>query len=214
MKMKNYTLFFVFGIAFMTNTQAQSFENIDWQGKKVPAMTIDVYQNSQVTEEAIKELFEKMGYYAKVSKGIFSYKSIKIKDIDNEPYDVLVKVERKNKQEKDASVVYMAMAKDYDNYVKHSSDKHLISDMKSFMSTFQTSANEKALLLAVKEQEGKAKNAEKKLSTLKEEKTNIENKIKKLEERKLENIKEIEKQEQEVENQNKALKLLMDRKNQ
>jgi hypothetical protein len=211
--MKKLAFFIFLGACILNKATAQSFENIDWQGKKVPAMAIDVYQSPAVTEQAVKELFEKMGYYAKVVKGILSYKSILIKDIDAKTaFDVLLKVEKKNKQEKDVSVVYLSMAKDYDNYIKQSSEKDLIEGMKSFATKFQNVADEKALELEIKDQEEKAKIAEKKLSTLKEEKASIENKIKKLEERKVENSNEIVRQEQEVENQRKALKILTDKK--
>jgi hypothetical protein len=200
--------FFVLQVSF-----AQNFEQIEWQGKKVPAISVDVYQNEAVTEVAIKEYFEKMGYNAKSAKGIYSYKGIRLKDIDAKTnYDVLIKVDRKSRQEKDASVVYMSMAKDYDNYIRSSSDDETIENLRKFVSNFQNLANEKALENEIKSQEEKTKSAEKKLAALKEEKTSIETKIKKLEEKKEENIKEIEKQEQEVENQTKALKILLEKR--
>jgi len=200
--------FFLFQVPY-----AQNFEQIEWQGKKVPAIAIDVYQNETVTEEAIKEYFEKMGYNAKSSKGIYAYKGIRLKDIDTKTnYDVLIKVDRKSRLEKDASIVYMSMAKDYDNYIRSSSDEETIDNLRKFVAHFQHLANEKALDNEIKSQEEKIKSADKKLASLKEEKTSIEAKIKKLEEKKEENIKEIEKQEQEVENQNKALKILMNKK--
>jgi hypothetical protein len=192
---------------------AQNFEQIEWQGKKVPAIAVDIYQNEAVTEVAIKEYFEKLGYNAKSAKGIYAYKGIRLKDIDTKTnYDVLIKVDRKSRLEKDASVVYMSMAKDYDNYIRSSSDDETVENLRKFVSNFQNLANEKALENEIKSQEEKTKSAEKKLVALKEEKTSIETKIKKLEEKKEENIKEIEKQEQEVENQTKALKILLEKK--
>lgn len=192
---------------------SQNFEQIDWQGKKVPAIAVDVYQNEAVTETAIKEYFEQLGYYAKSSKGIYAYKGIRLKDIDTKTnYDVLIKVDRKSRQEKDASIVYMSMAKDYDNYIRSSSDDEIIENLRKFVSNFQQLANEKALDNEIKSQEEKTKSAEKKLASLREEKASIETKIKKLEEKKEENLKEIEKQEQDVENQTKALKILQEKK--
>jgi len=186
----------------------QSFEEIDWQGKKVPAYTVDVYQNTDITEAAIKEKFMQMGYNPKISKGVLSYKLIKIAEIDNDPYDVLIRVDKKNRQSKDASVVYFSMAKDYDQYVRSSSDSELLSKIKTFTARFNEWATERALDMEIKEQESRIKSAEKKLKDLEDEKENVAEKIKKLEDRRKDNLKEIEKQKIEVESQHKALKLL------
>jgi len=211
--MRKYFLAFVVWTAGFHCVSAQNFDQIEWQGKKVPAIAVDVYQNESITEDAIRTYFEKLGYNAKSSKGIYAYKGIRLKDIDSKTnYDVLIKVDRKSRQEKDASIVYMSMAKDYDNYIRSSSDDELVENLRKFVSNFQKLANEKALDNDIKSQEDKSKAAEKKLNSLRDEKASIEQKIKKLEERKEELKKEIEKQEQDVENQNKALKLLMEKK--
>lgn len=209
--MKHFLTFLLF-MNFGNISYSQSFEDIEWQGKKVPAYTTDVYQSTAITEEAIKEKFIQMGYNPKIAKGILSFKAIKLSDIDNEPYDILIKVDKKSRQAKDASVVYFSMAKEYDQYVRSSSDAELLKKVKSFTERFQDWANERALDLDIKEQESRIKNAEKKLKELTEEKDNIAEKMKKLEERQKENIKELEKQKIEVESQHKALKILNDKK--
>jgi chromosome segregation ATPase len=199
-------------IAFPAIINAQSFDQIEWQGKKVPAMTTEIYQNANTTEAAIKEYFEKLGFFAKVQKGILSYKNIKLSDIDDDPYDVLIKIDRRSKQEKDASIVYFSMAKNYDQYIKNSSDDKLKKRVETFISEFKALANEKALNIEIKNQEEKSKSAEKKLKDFLEEKENMEQKIIKLTQQKEDKIKEIQKQEQEVENQKKALENLLEKK--
>jgi hypothetical protein len=191
---------------------AQSFEEIDWQGKKVPAYSIDVYQNSVVTEDAIKEQFIQMGFNPKILKGILNYRSIKISEIDSDPYDVLIRVDKKNKLAKDISVVYFSMAKNYDQYIHKYSDSAIINKMKGFAAKFQEWANAKALDIEIVQQESRIKTEDKKLKELIAEKDNIAEKIKKLEESQKINLKEIEKQKIEVESQKKALKLLSDKR--
>lgn len=210
--MKKILFIFIITAAVPVLLHAQTFDQIDWQGKKVPAMTIEVYQNESVTELAIREYFEKMGFYAKSQKGTDVYKNIKLSDIDDDPYDVLVKVERKSKREKDASIVYFAMAKNYDQYIKSSSDEKLKNRVETFINEFRKVADEKALNIEIKNQEEKSKSAEKQLKDLKEEADNLDQKILKLNEQKEEKKKEIEKQQQEVENQKKALENLLNKK--
>jgi hypothetical protein len=193
---------------------AQKFEEIDWQGKKVPAYSIDVYQSIGVTEESIKEHFLLMGYNPKILKGILNYKGIKLLDIDNEFYDVLIKVDKKDKLAKDISVVYFSMAKNYDQYVRSHSDSGLVNKMKKFAAKFKDWANEKALDISIVQQESRIKNAEKKLKELMDEKGNIIDRIKKLEETQKINLKEIEKQQLEVESQKKAMTILTEQKKQ
>jgi hypothetical protein len=209
--MKPVLFLFLFLNLFISSF-SQSFEEIDWQGKKVPAYTTDIYQSTEITEDAIKEKFIQMGYNPKIVKGILSYKAIKLSDIVEEPYDVLIKIDKKNKQSKDQSVVYFSMAKEYDQYVRSSSDPELLKKLRNFTQKFQEWANERALDLEIKEQESRIKNTEKKLKELTEEKENITEKIKKLEERQKDNLKELEKQQNEVESQHKALKILLEKK--
>jgi chromosome segregation ATPase len=210
--MRKQIIIALFITVLPTLLYAQSFEHIEWQGKKVPAMTIEVFQSESTTEAAIREYFEKMGHFAKIQKGIASYKNIKLSDIDDDPHDVLIKVDKRNKQEKDASIVYFAMAKNYDQYIKNSSDEKLKKRVEAFISEFRVVANEKALNIEIKNQEDRSKAADKKLKDLKEEKENLEQKIIKFNQQKEEKIKEIEKQEQEVDNQKKALENLLNKK--
>lgn len=191
---------------------AQSFEEIDWQGKKVPAYSIDVYQSVSITEEAIKEQFIQMGFNPKIMKGILNYRAIKIAEIDSDLYDVLIKVDKKNKLAKDISVVYLSMAKNYDQYINKYTDSGLVNKMKGFATKFQEWANAKALEVDILKQETRIKNEEKKLKELLFEKDNISEKILKLEESQKLNLKQIETQKIEVENQHKALKLLTDKR--
>jgi len=210
--MKKDLLLLLFTLLLPALINAQEFDQIEWQGKKVPAMTVEVYQNTNTTETAIKEYFEKLGFFAKPQKGILSYKNIKLSDIDDDPYDVLIKVDRRSKQEKDASIVYFSMAKNYDQYIKKSSDAKLLKRAETFINEFKLLANEKALQIEIKNQQDKTKNAEKKLKELNEEKESMEQKIIKLTQQKEEKIKDIQKQEQEVDNQKKALENLLGKK--
>ncbi|MFN5333990.1 MAG: hypothetical protein ACK5BV_02230 [Bacteroidota bacterium] len=210
--MKKILLNLLLIILLANTTIAQSYDHIEWQGKKVPSFTIEVYQNESITESAIKDYFEKMGFYAKKQKGISSYKEIQLAEIDSELHDVLVKVERKSKQEKDVSVVYFSMAKNYDQYISSTSDDQLIKKVKKFLNGFRELANEKALAIEIKNQEEKSKSAEKKLTELQVEKENLEQKILKLTQQKEDKIKEIDSQNQELENLKKALDNLIKKK--
>jgi hypothetical protein len=198
-------------ILTIQSVQAQNFEDIDWQGKKVPALVTEVYQNEAITETAIKGKLLEMGFNPKEVKNILFYKSIILNDIEKESNDVLIKVERKNKQSKDVSIVYFSMAKNYDQYISLTSNRELIDKMKRFTENFHTWANERALEIEIEEQTERVKDAEKKLKELSDEKESIAQKLIKLEEQKTENLKAFEKQKQEADNQKKALEILKEK---
>ncbi|MBU6158621.1 MAG: hypothetical protein KGP35_06270 [Bacteroidetes bacterium] len=207
----NKGLFTFLAIMLIQAVQAQNFEDIEWQGKQVPAIMTEVYQSIEITETAIKAKLLEMGFNSKEVKNILFYKGIVLNEIEKEPYDVLIKVERKSKQIKDVSVIHFSMAKNYDQYISLTSNQELIGKMKKFTENFHLWANERALEIEIEEQAARIKSADKKLKELGEEKENLEQKLIKLEEQKTENLKAYEKQKQEVENQKKALEILKEK---
>lgn len=198
-------------LLMLQTLQAQNFEDIEWQGKQVPALMTEVYHSEEITEKAIQSKLLEMGFNAKEVKNVLFYKGIVLNDIEKEPYDVLIKVEKKSKQIKDVSVIHFSMAKNYDQYISLTSNQELIGKMKKFTENFHIWSNELALEIEIEEQTARIKAADKKLKELAVEKENMEQKLAKLEEQKNENLKAFEKQQQEVENQKKALEILKEK---
>lgn len=193
---------------FVQYSFAQSFGELEWQKKKIPAVVTEIPQVAGVTEDAIRQKLTQLGYNAKETKGVYVYKGIRIPEISNETFDVLLRVERKGRREKDASVVYFAVSRGYENYVKESDDAELTGKIKQYCNNFSVWAEAAALEVAIKEQENQVKSAEKKLVDYNDESENLQKRKKKLEEDIEENKKNIEKQKTELENQKKALDIL------
>ena len=206
MKKQIYTLLACLLVTYFAD--AQSSGELEWQKKKIPATVLEVPYTASVTEDAIRQKFSQMGYSAKESKGVYSYKAVRIPEIMEETFDVLLKVERKSRKEKDESVVYFVVARGGDNYVKATDDAVLIAKIKQYCLGFIPLAEAQSLEVEIKGQEDKVKSTEKKLRDYEDESSSLEKRKKKLEEDIEENKKNIEKQKVEVDNQKKALDVL------
>lgn len=206
MKKQIYTLLACLLVTYFAD--AQSSGELEWQKKKIPATVLEVPYTASVTEDAIRQKFSQMGYSAKESKGVYSYKAVRIPEIMEETFDVLLKVERKSRKEKDESVVYFVVARGGENYVKATDDAVLIAKIKQYCLGFIPLAEAQSLEVEIKGQEDKVKSTEKKLRDYEDESSSLEKRKKKLEDDIEENKKNIEKQKLEIENQKKALDVL------
>ncbi|QNA44098.1 hypothetical protein [Lacibacter sediminis] len=191
---------------------AQAYGELEWQKKKIPAMITEVPYSASITEDAIRQKFSQMGYSAKESKDVYTYKAVRIPEISDETFDILLKVERKSRKEKDESNVYFIVSRGYENYVKGTDDAVFIAKIKQYCLGFIPLAEAQALEVEIKSQEDKVKSNEKKLRDYEDESGSLEKRLKKLQDDIEENKKNIEKQKSEVENQKKALDVLRARR--
>lgn len=206
--MKKITILLTALFLFSLNSHAQSFGEMEWQKKKIPAVLTEVPQSASVTEDAIKQKLSQLGYNGKETKGVYVFKAIRIPEISDETFDVLLSIERKSRKEKDASIVYFAVSRGYENYVKADDDPVLVSKIKQYCLNFLPWAEAQALEVDIKNQEDKVKSSEKKLQDYQDDSESLQKKLKKLQDDIEENKKNIEKQKTEVENQRKALEIL------
>jgi hypothetical protein len=206
MKKQIYTLLVCLLITLAAG--AQSFGELEWQKKKIPAMVMELPYTASVTEDAIRQKFSQMGYSAKESKGVYTYKAVRIPEISEETLDILLRVERKSRKEKDESNVYFIVSRGNENYVKNTDDAVLIAKIKQYCLGFIPLAEAQALEVEIKDQEDKVKSNEKKLRDYEDESGSLEKRLKKLQDDIEDNKKNIEKQKVEVENQKKALDVL------
>ena len=206
MKKQIYTL--LASLLVTMYASAQTFGDLEIQKKKIPAIINEIPYTASVTEDAIRQKFSQMGYSAKESKGVYTYKGVRIPDISEETLDVMLKVERKSRKEKDESNVYFIVSRGNENYIKSTDDPVYLERVKQYCRTFLPLAEAQALEVEIKGQEDKVKSNEKKLRDYEDESGSLERKKKKLEDDIEENKKNIEKQKGEVENQKKALDVL------
>lgn len=169
-------------ISFFTYGQAYE-SSIQYDKKKQQAIALDYSFRPEAVENAILQKLSRMGYKAKEEKGILNrdkgflvYKNIFITDISNERMDYLVKVERRNRKEKDESVLYFIMLR-HDRNALSDMDAAAVGKVKSFLHNLLPEVEAADLELQIKSQEEVVARAEKKLRDLKEEQSVLEKKL-------------------------------------
>ena len=132
----------------------------------------------------IKNKLKSEGYKADNSKGYLVYRNIRPQYLDStEAQDVLFKIDRKSRKEKDKSLVTMISAKaglipeDKVKGAKTVADIEPSPNAIPFINSFQSSVNLQAYNLAVSDQEDVVSKAEKKLKSLQDDSAKLVKKI-------------------------------------
>jgi hypothetical protein len=178
-------------IAVCAVAQAQSYTGTaDYKKMSRQAIFNEVPFADKVTEAAIQDSLEKLGYKPKESKGFMVYKGVKISSLSNEPLDIYISVERKSKKEKEVSVITMLLARGEDNFVTQGVDPKIIENGKSFLNGFTNHIESYNLEQQIAEMEEVRIANEKKTNSLAGDADDLQKKKKKLEKEIEDNIKE------------------------
>jgi len=213
--MKQILILLLIALTFSTAILSQAYEgSIEYDKKKQAAIIIEYAYSPDATENAIVQKMEKLGYHAKEARGIFTsdkgfrnYKGAIINDISSSSMDYVVKVEKRSRKDKDASVLYLILLKDGNNALS-SGDDDLKSKTKSFLNALQPDVEASNLELQINAQQETINKAQKKLKSLKDDQASMEKKIKNLQDDIVRNIKEQENTQKNIEDQSKALESL------
>ncbi|MEO6707089.1 MAG: hypothetical protein ABI297_06120 [Ginsengibacter sp.] len=158
---------------------------VEYNGQKYPCFIMEYNLPPEEVQNVIQQKMKLQGYNAEKSKGFLVYKSVRLKDLDSEvPQDVLFSIDRKNRKEKDKSVVTLITAKSGlipEGKVKGAPTVANIESSANsipFFESFQSDMNLQQYNLAISSQEAAVADAEKKLKGLKEDQSKLERKIK------------------------------------
>lgn len=207
-----FTLAISLLVAGFVFAQAPMKTTAEYNGQKYPCYITEYNLPPDETENVIKDKLKSEGYNAGTSKGYLVYRNVRLKDLNaDEPQDVLIKVERKSRKEKDKSLVTMIAAKsgqipeDKVKGAKTVADVEMPASSIDFINGFQANVNVKAHDLAVNAQTDEVAKAEKKLKSLQDAQVKLEKKIKDYQDDLVANKKEQDKQSDEIAKQKTQL---------
>lgn len=165
--------------------QTPAKTTIEYNGQKYPCYVTEYNLAADETENVIKSKLKSEGYNADKSNGFLVYRNVRLKDLDSrEGQDVLFKIERKSRKEKDKSVVTMITAKAGEipegkvKSAKITADISPSNNSISFLNSFESGIRLQNYNLAVSAQTDEVAKAEKKLEALQKDQAKIEKKIK------------------------------------
>jgi hypothetical protein len=213
--MKRYLLFMFTALVMAAPAFSQAYEStIEYGKKKQQAIAVDFAYSQEAVENAIVQRIEKLGYQAKMEKGLFNkdkgfiiFKNAFITDISESSMDYLVKVDRKSRKEKDESTLYIIMQKDGANSLT-AMDAYGVGKAKGFLNNLLPDVEAANLELQIKAQDEVVVKAEKKFKDLQDDQASMEKKIKDLEDSLKKNATDQENQKKEIENTKQALEAL------
>ncbi|HET7115180.1 MAG TPA: hypothetical protein VFI29_01735 [Hanamia sp.] len=164
--------------------QAPMRTTADYNGQKYPCYITEYNLPPDETENVIKNKLRAEGYNADKSKGYLVYRNVRLKELNpDEAQDVLFKIERKSRKEKDKSVVTIITAKaglipeDKVKGAKMVADIEPSENTINFINSFQSGIDQQSYNLAVSAQEDVVADAEKKLKKLQDDSVKIVKKI-------------------------------------
>lgn len=195
-------------------TKAQTFlkTTAEYNGQKYPCYVMEYNLPPGATEDVITSEMNKQGYNASKSKGYLVYRNVRLEKLNNNsPQDVLFKIERKSRKEDDKTLVTLISAKPGEipegkvNGAKTVADISTSTDSELFLASFQGGVQESSHHLAVKNQTDEVTKAEKKMEQLQKDQVKLEKKIKDLQDDLQSNLKDQEKQTEEITKQKSIL---------
>lgn len=180
---------------------------IEFSGLKRTVKKMEINQEPEIVEQAIKNRMAKSGYKPKETKGWLVFKDISDQQISEERCDLHVKVDRKSRKEKDVSVVHFFISKPNEHATPAAlAGGMLVAD--GFHGQISNHAEVHKLEMDIIAQEELTKKAEKKHDDLVKDQASLEKKIKGLQDDLETNKQKQTEQVREVENQRKALEQL------
>ena len=199
-------------LALTTKAQTSMKTTAEYNGQKYPCYVMEYALNSGATEDVIKSEMKKQGYNASKSKGYLVYRNVRLAKLNNNaPQDVFFKIERKSRKENDKTLVTLISARPGeipDGKVKGAkivADISTSTDSELFLTSFMGGVQESSHNLAVKNQNDEVAKAEKKLEQLQKDQVKLEKKIKDLQDDLQSNLKDQEKQTEEIAKQKTIL---------
>ena len=211
--MKKYFLLLLICMACGITVSAQVGEAVvEFNKAKRTVKSMEISDAPDIVEQAIKSKMLKSGYKPKESKGWMIFKDIDDPEISNERSDLYIKVERKSRKEKEASLVYFFASKPGDQATPVPFENNMLSG-DGFYSSIASYTVTERLEKDIRDQEEVTKKTQKKYDDLVKDQASLEKKIKNLQEDLEDNKKKQETQVTEVETQRKILEQLKSKRN-
>lgn len=207
-----FLLLFVFLIPSTFLFAQVSDGEIEFNGSKRSVKKMEINNEPEIVEQAIKNKMAKSGYKPKESKGWLIFKDVDDREISDERCDLHVKVERKSRKEKEVSVVHFFISKPNDQATPALLAGSMLA-AEGFHGQINSHSTAHKLEKDIEAQEEAAKKAEKKYDDLVKEQASLEKKIKGLQSDLESNKQKQQSQSQEVENQRKILEQLKSKRN-
>ncbi|MCO5237235.1 MAG: hypothetical protein M9933_13290 [Chitinophagaceae bacterium] len=185
---------------------------VDFNKTKRTVKSMEINDEPDVVEQAVKNKMLEWGYKPKEKKGWMEFNDVNVQSITDERSDFYVKVERKSKRDKNTSVVYFFASKPGDQVTPVALQGNMLAG-DGFYNDITNLTTVERLERDIKSQEDVVKKTQKKYDDLVKDQASLEKKIKGLESDLEENKKKQESQLRELDDQRRILDQLNSKRN-
>jgi hypothetical protein len=216
---KQYMLIIVLVISMITARAQSSYTTIQYKNTMQPALVLELPNITNDVEGTILEKLKQAGYnpetqghlFWKKNKtdGFYAFESVVLPSISAQKLDIYFKILRKNKEERNSSMLYLLVSTGNGNFASPDRDTTLWNNSIRFLNTFIEKTTAYNLEQAITAQENTVKVSQKKLSILRKDESELADKIKKNQEDLLTNRNSQKDQQEDIENQQKLLESLI-----
>ncbi|MEO6135907.1 MAG: hypothetical protein ABIP35_12185 [Ginsengibacter sp.] len=207
-----YSLMFFLFVSVIAFAQAPMKTTAEYNGQKYPCYIATFNLPPDETEKVVKDKMKSQGYNPEKSKGFLVYRNVKLNELDvNENQDVIFKIERKSRKEKDQTELTMIAAKAGEIPSEKVKGAKIVAEVTTpvnsvtFLNSFQSGINLASYNLELEKITDDVAKGEKAQENLKKEQSKLEKKIKDLQDDLVVNQKDQEKQTAEIARQRKLL---------
>lgn len=179
----------------------------DYQKIQEPAIQYEIPYTEDVVTQALEDTLEKQGYKGNNKGGFTMYRDVHLAAIGPDTYNLYFKVERKSKNEKDASIVTMMLQKD-DIFISEATDMDIVTNAKSYIQNLKGISQSYDLEEQINDQTDAVRKADQRLNNLVSDSVDIAKKEAKIQLQIQDNITNMAAQKTEIEKQQLILQTL------
>ena len=187
---------------------------VEYLKNQQPAAFIELPYETHIINEAMNDFLSKKGK-SRVDdlKGFTTYRNTQLIGKDSVNADLYFKVDRRNKQEKEVSIIYLLLTMPKDGAVTTTNVHHLnMEQARTFLNELMPAIEAYNLELLIKHQNESIIKAENKFKNLRDEASDLEKKRTTNENNILENKQNQKTQQSDLENQKQKLALLINKR--
>jgi DNA repair exonuclease SbcCD ATPase subunit len=188
-------------LVLMTGVRSQAYESrIEYQKTQQSAAVISLPCSQDVAAEGLKEYMAKKGAKGAGFKDFTVYRSFMLDSNDKDLSDLYFKIDRKSSKEKEVTLITLVPArKGEEIQTRSATDQAQMDEAKAFLNQLAPYIESHHVNVEISEQQQILTKAQKKMSDLMDDSTDLEKKIRKLQADLNENKNDQTKQTKEVE---------------
>ena len=212
----------ILATSMITARAQSSYTTIEYNKIMQPALVLELPNTTDDVKGTILNKLKQIGYNPETqgaffwkkytTDGFYIFEKVVLPSISTQTLDMYFKVVQKNKEEKNNSTLYLLVSSGNENFSSPEKDTTLWHSSQTFLNGFVENTTAYSLEQHIKVQENMVSSSQKKLASLQNDEKDLAEKIKKYQEDLANNLNHQKGQQQDIEDQQKLLGTLIQKR--